>query len=332
MADFLLLGAGFSRNWGGWLASEAFEHLLGCPEVVSDTNLRRLLWRSQHQGGFEAALAELQLAFTHDPRSGEHQLVALQSAITRMFSDMNNAFLDMPGWEFQNQNRERMIGTFLTRFDAIFTLNQDVLLEQHYANDNIALVGKRKWAGVELPGMKRIPPQDAMHSASWARSTWSPVDEGEFKANPNFQPIYKLHGSSNWAHADGKPMLIMGGAKVREIGQTPILGWYAKVFEERLVEEPSRLMSIGYGFRDDHINAAIAKAVERGLKLFIIAPEGADLARRINPTRQAGHVVAPTPLEAMLEQSLVGASRRPLHEIFGTDTAEHYKVMRFFES
>lgn len=332
MADLLLLGAGFSRNWGGWLASEAFEHLLGCPEVVGDPNLRRLLWRFQHQGGFEAALAELQLGYTRDPRSGEKPLMALQSAVSRMFDDMNKAFLTMPGWEFQTHDRERMIAPFLARFDAIFSLNQDVLLEQHYAGENIGLLGNRKWNGSELPGMKRSEPQEALYSKSWARSTWSPLPEGEFKVAANSQPIYKLHGSSNWTHADGKPMLIMGGAKVREIGQTPILSWYAKVFEERLAEKSARLMVIGYGFRDDHINAAIAKAVEGGLKLFIIAPEGADLARQHNPTRQPGQIAAATPLEGMLEQSLVEASRRTLREIFGSESPEHSKVMRFFDS
>lgn len=331
MADLLLLGAGFSRNWGGWLATEAFEYLLGCPEVVHDAGLRQLLWQHQHQGGFEAALAELQLAFARDPQSGGPPLMALQSAVSRMFADMNKAFMDMESWEFQ-QHIERMIGTFLTRFDAIFTLNQDVFLEHHYANQNIALIGKKKWAGAELPGLRMTPAPDPMHGNSWARSTWSPLPEGEFKADASFQPIYKLHGSSNWTHVDGQPMLIMGGAKVREIGQTPILNWYAKVFEERLAEKPARLMVIGYGFRDEHINAAIAKAVEGGLKLFVIAPEGAELARRINPTRQGGLIAAQTPLEGMLEQSLVGASRRPLRDIFGGDTAEHNKVMRFFEA
>jgi hypothetical protein len=29
MPHYLLTGAGFSRNWGGWLANEAFEYLLG---------------------------------------------------------------------------------------------------------------------------------------------------------------------------------------------------------------------------------------------------------------------------------------------------------------
>jgi hypothetical protein len=31
MPHYLLTGAGFSYNWGGWLAIEAFEYLLGAP-------------------------------------------------------------------------------------------------------------------------------------------------------------------------------------------------------------------------------------------------------------------------------------------------------------
>jgi hypothetical protein len=59
MTFVLLTGAGFSRNWGGWLATETFEYLLGCSEV--DANLRHLLWTSKRNGtGFEDALAHLQ--------------------------------------------------------------------------------------------------------------------------------------------------------------------------------------------------------------------------------------------------------------------------------
>jgi hypothetical protein len=174
--------------------------------------------------------------------------------------------------------------------------------------------------------------EDPMNDRCWARSSWTPLPEGAFKANPGFQPIYKLHGSSNWVRADGAPMLIMGGAKAREVGQTAILNWYAKVFQQRLTEKGSRLMAIGYGFRDEHINAAIAEAAEGCMNLFIVAPEGAELARRLSPTRQPGHVLAPTPLETTLEQSLVGASRRSLRETFGSNDAEFNKVMRFFEA
>ena len=125
-------------------------------------------------------------------------------------------------------------------------------------------------------------------------------------------------------------MLVLGGAKTREIGATPILNWYASQFESRLCEAGAKLMAIGYGFRDDHINAAIARGVERGLKLFVIAPDGARLAQRLNPTRSQAQIVAPTALEEMLEQALIGASRRNLSETFGNDHAEFNKVMRFF--
>lgn len=33
MTTTLLLGAGCTRNWGGWLAPEVLEHLLGRPEI-----------------------------------------------------------------------------------------------------------------------------------------------------------------------------------------------------------------------------------------------------------------------------------------------------------
>jgi len=47
MTFILLTGAGFSRNWGGWLADEAFEYLIGCPEI--DVHLRHLLWQSKRK-------------------------------------------------------------------------------------------------------------------------------------------------------------------------------------------------------------------------------------------------------------------------------------------
>ena len=47
----LLLGAGFTRNWGGWLASEVFEYLLGSPEI--DDNLCRLLLHYKRERGWQ---------------------------------------------------------------------------------------------------------------------------------------------------------------------------------------------------------------------------------------------------------------------------------------
>jgi hypothetical protein len=45
----LLLGVGFSRNWGGWLANEAFRYLLGCPQL--DAGIRELAWTYRFESG-----------------------------------------------------------------------------------------------------------------------------------------------------------------------------------------------------------------------------------------------------------------------------------------
>ena len=330
MPYILLLGAGFSRNWGGWLASEAFEYLLGCPEIMQDARLRDLLWKHQPSGGFENALAELQAEYQRNQHANKPQLIAFQSAVIRMFNDMNRAFLEITDWEFQNF-KARMVSTFLTRFDAIFTLNQDVLVEHYYFNGNIALSDARRWAGAQIPGMSRTPSQEPLHANSWARSTWVPLPENEFKVEIQSQPFFKLHGSSNWASPSGDPLLVMGGAKAMEVAQNKILKWYAQQFDEYLAKPSARLMVIGYGFRDQHINDAIKRAMDRGLQMFIIAPEGAELAMKLNPTRSPGHIIMQTELEMKFQQNLIGASRRQLRDIFGGDTAEHNKVMRFFD-
>ena len=49
-----------------------------------------------------------------------------------------------------------------------------------------------------------------------------------------------------------------------------------------------------------------------------------------SPSRARGRIIVPTPLEGVIEASLIGASRRTLGEIFGSDDAEFNKVMQFF--
>lgn len=330
MSHYLLLGAGFSRNWGGWLASEAFEYLLGCPEVVRNPQLQALLWRNQPNGGFENALAEVQANFIRAPQENTENLQGLQSAVARMFDDMNRGFFDHTDFEFQ-QARERMVSTFLTRFDAIFTLNQDLLLEHYYIDRDVSLQSNRRWGGSDLPGMRPIHNPNAANPNSWAQRAWMPAPINEFSIDSGMQSYFKLHGSSNWQETHGAPMLIMGGNKMREIGLSPVLTRYHQIFEESLCRPDARLMVIGYGFRDSHINEVIMRAInDRGMRMFVIAPEGGDLARLANPTHVAPIRVG-TNLEETFVRGLMGASRRPLRDIFGGDTIEFNKVMRFFE-
>ena len=219
MTFVLLLGAGFSRNWGGWLASEAFEYLLSCPQV--DGDIRDLLWTHRRKGGFEDALAHLQDEFERrrDART-EQRLARLQDAISQMFADMDKAFASIANFEPQN-DIAYMVRSFLVRFDAIFTLNQDLLMERHYLDGNVALSSYRRWNDWQIPGMRPTPTPGLPDPGA---TRWAPLDPSTFAINSNVQPYFKLHGSTNWFDgSSGRPMLVMGGAKAATIQRHAIL-------------------------------------------------------------------------------------------------------------
>ena len=325
MAHVLLTGAGFSRNWGGWLANEAFEYLIGSPEI--DDHIRHLLWTHKSRGGgFEEALAELQQAYTHSKNvHARKPLADLQDAIVGMFDEMNRAF---EGIQFEPQNNKHLIGTFLDRFDAIFTLNQDLLLERHYLDNDLSQPrGWLRWNGRTTPGIKPPPPRGDRDPTPPLARMQVPDHPANLWEQRDKQPYYKLHGSINWiASVDVQTrLLIMGGNKSDEINQYPLLTWYHKQFDEYLARS-TRLMVIGYSFSDMHINRAILKAAAKGtLRLFIIDPQGVDILNKQNPM----HIQVPTDLMA-LNPYIIGASRRPLLTTFASDRVEHGRLTRFF--
>lgn len=328
--NLLLLGAGFSRNWGGWLASEAFTYLLGCPEINASEELKTLLWESQQQGGFEQALAILKERATNEAGGFGEQLAALNRAVAAMFGVMNNGFRRLINFEPEN-HAGKSIRRFLARFDAIFTLNQDLLLEEQYLVEDVSLLSNGRLNGSDLPGMNLVTP-NSQPLSRWA-AAWEPRNEAEFLIAQGAQPYFKLHGSSNWyAGADhGESMLIMGGNKAHEIGLSPVLRWYQEQFSEHMSHRDARLMVIGYGYRDDHINATIERAVfEQGLKIFNISPSGADQGRKVAKSVEASG--AKSNLERLFQVGLIGASERSLQETFGLhDDLEYKKLERFFD-
>lgn len=326
MKTALLIGAGFSKNWGGWLAKEAFEYLLGCKEIQNDSNLLTLLW--QHQtGGFESVLASLRSESERNPSDKtKDQLEKFQKAVTSMFDEMNDGFSHILNWDYNNN----LTRYFLTRFDAIFSLNQDLFLEQHYMNANVMLLsqGLKGWGGAYLPGMKMM----SQYETNPSKTFFYPDNKSNFCFESRMQPIIKLHGSSNWASQQGTNLLILGGDKESQISRFEILNWYYRFFEESLANI-SKLMIIGYGFQDPHINTSIQNAVKaNNLKIFVISPEGPEQALLMNKSKQGNHIEIDTPLEELFRAALIGASRAPIRETFrNINSAEYNKVLKFFE-
>ena len=325
MKTALLIGAGFSKNWGGWLAKEAFEYLLGCPEIQDDRNLLNLLWQHQSKG-FESVLAALRVENEHFPSDlAKSQLENFQKAVVEMFNEMNDGFSHIIDWD----PNLSLTNNLLTRFDYIFSLNQDLLLEQHYMNQNVMIksLGFKNWGGAYLPGMKPITP----YEPNLSKIFLYPDQKNNFNLESRMQPIIKLHGSSNWSSQQGDHLLILGSDKENQLSKFDILNWYFDVFKNSL-NSISKLMVIGYGFQDPHINIAIQTAVrESNLKIFVISPDGPDQALLMNRSKQSNQIPHDTALEDMFRSSLIGASRAPIRETFkNLNSAEFNKVCKFF--
>jgi hypothetical protein len=186
MTHILLTGAGFSRNWGGYLANEAFEYLLGSAHV--DDNLRRHLWAGKERRlAFEDILSGLQTAYQLGPfvPQLEQDLRSMTNAVNAMFADMAVAFEHTP-FKGPRVLAATDVVTFLREFDAIYTLNQDTLLEQKYLTEPNSTTA--------IPGIEEAGFAIQINGRNFALKKPLKTD---FSVKMGVQPYYKLHGSFN---------------------------------------------------------------------------------------------------------------------------------------
>jgi hypothetical protein len=322
MPRYLLIGAGFSRNWGGWLASDVTQNL--------SWQLRERPAVGERLGrlGFEAAFFELYSDYSRDPAKYLSDIAAFQRAILSTFSSMNRSFLDI---DFEiNQNVGRRMTNFLSGFDAIFTLNQDLLLELHYFPENTEL---RRWAGMYFPGIPGDgrPLATSLQRAEFIKSLITVDVNAVPTVHADSQPIFKLHGSSNWYEGfghDQPPLLVIGGNKENTINAKPILRSYGERFEQSLIQRDALLMTIGYGFNDAHINQTIigANNANTNFGIYIVDPAG-----RAVLDKRDQHAQIPQPQTDLMQLRYVGGSARALRETFATENVELEMLFDFFK-
>jgi hypothetical protein len=254
----LLVGAGFSYNWGGLLAGEVGGRILSHSAVRARLNLRTLLLS---EPSFEDALEQT--------RTGLYEAAdanAMETAIRTVFDSMDTDFRNP-----QPPVLGATINDFIARFcpgpvaqstGYVFSLNQDLLLERIYGTqpDKQVLVSPGiRWLDrcPQFPAAANPIPNATVNDPS--------VEVPQLLRNFN---LIKLHGSINWRMPDGAHSMVMGRRKPLTISQSPLLGWYHRVFESVLFSGDVRLMVIGYGWGDEHINQTIADAVrDHGLQI-----------------------------------------------------------------
>jgi hypothetical protein len=263
MNAVLLTGAGFTKPFGGYLASEMWAAIFNQPEVQ---NSPKLLDEMRACLNFETVYANIQAQGTEQDKK------QLSGAIRNAFKEMDDdirthkpkppavACCELVTRIVQEQNP-----TF------IFTLNQDMFFERHYTKEKTTV-----FPGLpeHLSKFKEITDDSSKFNLRLPSAAELEPRKTELFKKGFAQIAYvKLHGSQGWLASDGSDAMVMGTDKAPVIEKEPLLKWYFSLFEEVINRPDTPLLVVGYGFRDEHINLRIVDAMKKGLKLHVISPQ-----------------------------------------------------------
>jgi SIR2-like domain len=267
----LLTGAGFTANFGGVLASEMWSRLFNHREVQRSPSLVHML---KQDFDFEAVYHQVMYGTASTPQEQHAFHTAVLDVYTQLDESVRYCWAPGGACPVSRQGVGNLLEDFASAGQErgfVFTLNQDFFVERWHLGMNKLL---------HTPGMEirhRSPCTDDRETLSY---TVPSIDDLEAKhdqyeeAHPaNYLYYIKLHGSMNWRTSDGREVMVIGGDKPGQIGREPLLDWYFEIFQRVLSAPRRRLLVIGYGFGDDHVNESIARAImEQGLRLCVICP------------------------------------------------------------
>jgi hypothetical protein len=320
----LFTGAGFSKPFGGYLASEMWSLVLNQPEILDCERLHELLLQDlNYERVYDTVL------FSGDFSKLEQD--AFTASLQSAYRELDEAVRSKP-------QAIATLNSFLRRFAGsgsergfVFTLNQDLLLERFYRGDNLMQTpgfGHPDWFTSRFQTADP-PPEMALPSRSRVEKTcdgfWSKGQNGDF--------VYiKLHGSYGWKFADGSNGMAIGYSKSKVIEKEPLLQWYLKLFKDVIERPRQKLIIIGYGFGDEHINNLLADAVnlKRGLEIHIVSPhEPKEMQNMLTPVNGFGR--SPAPRGAEIWSGVYGYHCASVPDlIYGDSTSLTAKGMSFF--
>lgn len=262
----LLTGAGFSKNFGGFLAKEMWSKMFNHPLVSGCERIKTEL----------LATDDFELAYSNiiDSDADNDIKEKMTDIISDAYQIMDRAIKTVPLMRTDTCNTYALNNDFLSFFlhrkdrlpGMFFTLNQDLLFERHYGY---------LWPGVST--IERIREPYVLHT-DLSPGQMVTLNSGITKEqiindfNNNDFGYFKLHGSYSWKSSGGGNQMVIGKNKIGSISKEPLLKAYFEILEEAIKTGNSKkLWVVGYGFGDQHINAILADGVQNhGLRIYLI--------------------------------------------------------------
>jgi len=292
----LLTGAGFTKNYGAPLASEMWAKIFNHKKIQAQPRIKELM-----KNCFDYELIYYYImedSCTDDEKYKDDEKEAINEVVKSAYEYIDTILRGIIK-DHQRPNELYNINELISKFSEtgsychtdinyvtthvypktnvksfIFTLNQDLFFERLYDNHYDA---KLSIPGIEI-------------NSEWFKTTFNrPLKLSDYYQLPNEEQLnfikpdilsdenfflIKLHGSYNWTSFDGTQKMVIGRGKIDQIQKEPLLKCYFEIFKKVLSQNQTRLLIIGYGFGDYHINRIISESVrENGLKIYIISPD-----------------------------------------------------------
>lgn len=253
----LLTGAGFTHNFGGFLAREMWSKIFNNPLVQDSAEARKLLLDD----------FDFESVYSAKMSRSEETIKIIRAAVEAAYKDLDDT---VKNWVFNSDNPTALntygLGELLSFISGrgsdkgwFFTLNQDLYMERKN--------------GYRSPGA--LFSQSSVDGAGGVELLHLPDQAGVEKAKSTLSnaSYIKLHGSYGWVSSHGGNQMVIGKNKAGDIDQEPLLRWYFEIFQNLVYEGNKKLLVIGYGFADNHINDILLKGVqEHGLSLYVVNP------------------------------------------------------------
>ncbi len=274
--SILLTGAGFSKDLGAPLANEIATQIFNMTNISQ--NIRKLI--QDNDCDYEAAFDN---ATTHEDSK------YLETAILNIFKNIDKTIFS----KISDDNHLKLLKLFQSenKYNFILTLNQDLVIERYYILKSAQNPNNKphsdketitKCFGLNFPFTNYC-------MADVIGSKWGGNYCIQYPKDYNFEnfiqvikyqddnkPILsqtnyiKLHGSANWCHSEGKEVLISGTKKTGKISSFNALQANFLLFEKLCEIQKLRIVIVGYGFKDNHVNKHILRAIDNGAQLAII--------------------------------------------------------------
>ena len=274
----LLTGAGFTYNYGGFLAnrmwSEIHNRYLKLSERLETNRLKTAIKKTFN---YEDLYEDVLRSKDFSDKEKDLFFKSVLGAYEVLDDVIRDVRQELIGGDLLDLNK---LKKFIEKFSGkpkergfFFSLNQDLFIERYCYAGSI---------GPSLPGLK-VNNQRFVSRATVPLKEIGYVrflsDEDIDYQNIDIKTLSKLfyvkmHGSYDWRDSENQEILIIGTNKPARISAHPLLSWYFDLFKTVLSIPNAKLMVIGYGFKDKHINGLIANAVKNAnLKIYILNPQ-----------------------------------------------------------